>query len=64
MSEEDIRRYIEFDMPAMGIVENDASEVVCFNDGCEERVEIDPETLVPEDPDAVDLEAEVAGSNT
>ena len=64
MSEEDVRRYIEFDMPAMGVVENSASELVCFNDGFEERVEVDPATLVPEEEEAVDVVADVAGSNT
>ena len=64
MSKDDVRRYIEYDMPAMGVVQNDASEVICFNDGCETRVEVDPVTLVPEPADAVDVEAKVAGSNS
>lgn len=57
MSEEDVKRYIEFEAPGMGIVDNEASEVVCYRDGCDERVEVDPPTLVPEDEDAVDVEA-------
>lgn len=64
MSRDDVRRYIEFDMPAMGIVQNKASELVCFTDGCDERVTVDPETLVAEDTDACCVEADVAGSNT
>jgi hypothetical protein len=64
VSRDDVRRYIEFDMPAMGIVENKASELVCFTDGCDERITVDPETLVAEDTDACCVEADVAGSNT
>lgn len=58
MSEEDVKRYIEFKAPGMGVVDNDVSEVVCYRDGCEEHVSVDPATLVPEDADAVDVEAQ------
>lgn len=63
MSKDDVRRYIEFEAPGMGVVDNDVSEVVCYRDECDERVEVDPPTLVPEDEDAIDVEARDAESH-
>lgn len=57
MTKEDVKRYISYEAPGLGVVDNEVSEVVCNNDGCDGRVEVDPATLVPEDPDAVDVEA-------
>ncbi len=64
MSEQDVKRYLEFEVPGIGMVENDVSEVVCFNSDCNERVTVDPATLVPEDDEAVDVESRELGSNT
>ena len=57
MSEEDVRRYLSFEAPGMGVVANRAAAVVCFRGSCDEVVSVDPATMVPEDPDAVDVEA-------
>jgi len=51
---ERVRRYIEYETPGMGMVQNDVSAVVCFNDVCTERVTVDPATLVIEG-DGVDV---------
>lgn len=59
MSREDVKRYIELEVPDIGLVENDVSEVVCFRGECDNRVRVDSATLVVEDNDAVDLVAEV-----
>jgi len=61
-------RYIEYNTPEMAILENAPAAVVCQFDGCEETISVDPETLVVEDEDAVELDAEVydieAGQST
>lgn len=59
MSKEDVKRYLEYEVPAIGMVDNDVSEVVCLRDDCEERVEVDPASLVVEDDDAVDVVSEL-----
>lgn len=53
----DLIRYIEYEAPGMGMVHNDVSEVVCFDNDCEERVPVDPHTLVVED-DGLSIESE------
>lgn len=53
----DTIRYIEYEAPGMAMVENDVSEVVCFHEDCDERVPVDPATIVPEPAEAVDIEA-------
>lgn len=53
----DLLRYIEYEAPGAGIVHNDVSEVVCFNDECDGRVSVDPATIVIEDENAVDVES-------
>lgn len=63
MSKQDIKRHIETEVPGYCIVENQTSEVVCFND-CDERVAVDPATLVPEAKAAVEVEAEAPGTGT
>lgn len=57
MGKEDVKRYIEFEAPGMGVVDNSVSEVVCYRQSCEGRVAVDPQTIVPEDGDAVDVVA-------
>ena len=59
MSKDDVKRYIEMEAPDIGMVENEVSEVVCFNESCKSRIEVDPATLVVEDTDAVETIAEV-----
>lgn len=54
----DVLRFIEYEAPGLGMVENDVAAVVCFNDDCESTVAVDPATLVVEDDDAVDIESE------
>ena len=54
----DLLRYIEYEAPGMGIVDNDVSEVVCHNPMCDETIPVDPASLVAEDEDAVDVESE------
>lgn len=61
MSKDDVRRYIEYEAPGMGMVENEVSEVVCFRDECRGRIEVDPATLVVEDDEAVDVESGFVG---
>ena len=58
MSCVDVLRYLEYEAPGMGMVENTVSEVVCLNDNCDERVTVDPDTYHPLDADAVDVESE------
>lgn len=53
----DTLRYIEYEAPGMGMVHNDVSEVVCFNDECDGRIPVDPATMVVEDEEAVDVES-------
>lgn len=53
----DLLRYIEYEAPGMGVVENKVSSVVCFETECEERITVDPETLVIEDEEGVSVEA-------
>lgn len=52
----------------MAMVENDVAAVVCLNDDCEERVEVDPATLYVEDEDGCAIESETydmeAGEST
>jgi predicted nucleic acid-binding Zn-ribbon protein len=50
-------RYIEYEAPGMGMVENDVTAVECLNRDCDASVKVDPYTLYPEDDDAVDLES-------
>lgn len=50
-------RYIEYEAPGAGMVHNDVAQVVCFNDECSSRVDVDPATLVVEDSDAVSIES-------
>ena len=61
-------RYIEYNTPEMAILNNDPAAVVCEFGGCDETIEVDPETLVVEDADAYEHEAEVydveAGEST
>lgn len=57
MGKEDVKRYIELEVPGMGVVDNDVSEVVCYRGECDNRIEVHPATLVPEDQEAVDVEA-------
>ena len=65
MSEDDILRYIEYEAPGMGVVDNMVSEVVCYRTTCDNRIEVDPHTLVVEDDDAVDVEAkDIDSANT
>lgn len=52
MSREDVKRYIEMEVPAIGMVQNEPASVVCLNPPCEETIEVDPSTLVLEDEDA------------
>lgn len=59
MSRQDLKRYIEQQVPNLGEVANDPSALLCFNDDCEESVEVDPGTLVVEDADAVELVSEI-----
>lgn len=63
MGREEIKRYIELEAPAIGIVENAVSELVCFRKECDERVTVDPGTFVPEDPEAVDVESKELGTD-
>jgi len=57
MTKEDVKRYLSFEAPGMGVVANRPAAVVCFRVSCDEVVPIDPDTIVPEDRDAVDVEA-------
>lgn len=58
MSPDDLKRYIEEEAPGIGVLGNDVSAVVCFRNECTDTVSVDPETLVVEDRDAVDVESE------
>lgn len=58
MAKEDVKRYIKFEAPGMGMVENKPASVVCFNNECDTEIEVDPDTLVPWDDDAVDVVSE------
>ena len=60
----DLVRYIEYEAPGMGIVENEVSEVVCFNDQCDDRIEVDPATLVEEESKAVSIESKIMDMQT
>jgi hypothetical protein len=64
MTKEDVNRFVEYEAPGIGIVENDPAELVCFRHECEETVEVHPLTLVPEDDDAVDVEAGFIGDSS
>lgn len=55
MGKEEVLRYFEEEVPDMGVIENKPAALVCFARDCETRVEIDPETLVPESDDAVEV---------
>jgi len=57
MTKEDVKRYLSFEAPGMGVVANRPAAVVCCRGSCGEIVPIDPDTIVPEDADAVDVEA-------
>lgn len=57
MTRQDIIRYIEEEAPGIGILENDTAAVVCLNVGCEETVDVDPDTLVVEG-EGVEVESE------
>lgn len=61
MGEREVKRYIELEAPKAGVVANDASEVVCYRSECDEGIKVDPTTLVLEDDDAVEVEAEEPG---
>lgn len=60
MSKDDVERYLEAEVPDIGLVENDPAEFVCLKTDCEERVTVDPSTLVIESDDAVEVIAKVA----
>ena len=49
MAEEDVIRYIEYEAPGIGIIDNDVAAVICQNDVCDEWVKVDPDTNVVED---------------
>lgn len=59
MGREEVDRYIEAEVPDMGLIENRTSAVECFRPDCEKTIELDPSTYVVEDPDAVELISEV-----
>jgi len=60
MTKHDVKRYIEQEVADIGMLENEVSEVVCFREGCDRRIDVDPVTLVVEDQEAVETIAEVA----
>jgi hypothetical protein len=57
-------RHIQYEAPGLGVVENEVSAVVCFNEECDETVRVDPATLVVEDDEAVSVEADVYDPET
>mgnify|MGYP006873408988 CR=1 FL=1 len=58
MGKEDVERYIEFDIPDMGIVSNQPTALRCHNDECEQSVSVDPDTLIVEDENGCVIESE------
>ncbi|WP_435125452.1 hypothetical protein [Halobaculum sp. D14] len=53
----DVLRYIEMEAPGIGMVHNEPAAVVCNNDECYERINIDPATKVVEDDEATSIES-------
>lgn len=54
----DLLRYIEYEVPDMGVLANDPSMVRCYNDECDESIVVDPDTLVVKEPQAVTVESD------
>lgn len=59
MTREDVKRYLQFEAPAIGEVLNEPAAVECLNDECEETVQIDPATKVIEG-DGVETRSRIA----
>lgn len=56
MSKEDVVREIEKSIVESQEIVNNVASVVCY--GCDELVDVDPATLVPEDEGAVEWQIE------
>lgn len=64
MTKDDLARYIEEEAPGIGILINDVAAVVCEHEECDERVTVDPATLVEEDEGAESVAADVYDPET
>jgi len=64
MSKEDVERYVNFEVPAMGIVSNQPTALRCYNNECDESVSVDPDTLVVEDTEGCVVESEEYDTET
>lgn len=56
MAKEDAERYIEMEVPGLEVIDNYPASLLCYGRECRETVEVDPETLVLEDDEAVYVE--------